>query len=32
MDLTGATYDPLRDRFRQSRDPAVNCMLVAKGY
>ena len=29
LDLTGVVYDPLRDRFRQSRDPAVNYMLFA---
>lgn len=28
-DLTGVTYDPLRDRFRLTRDPAVNYMLFA---
>jgi len=28
-DLTGVTYDPLRDRFRLSADPAVNYMLFA---
>jgi 2-polyprenyl-6-hydroxyphenyl methylase/3-demethylubiquinone-9 3-methyltransferase len=28
-DLTGVTYDPLRDRFRLSADPAVNYMLLA---
>ena len=28
-DVTGVVYDPLRDRFRQSRDPAVNYMLFA---
>lgn len=28
-DLTGVTYDPLRDRFRLSDDPAVNYMLFA---
>jgi 2-polyprenyl-6-hydroxyphenyl methylase / 3-demethylubiquinone-9 3-methyltransferase len=28
-DLTGVVYDPLRDRFRLSRDPAVNYMLFA---
>jgi 2-polyprenyl-6-hydroxyphenyl methylase/3-demethylubiquinone-9 3-methyltransferase len=28
-DLTGVAYDPLRDRFRLSRDPAVNYMLFA---
>ncbi|MGI9506564.1 MAG: bifunctional 2-polyprenyl-6-hydroxyphenol methylase/3-demethylubiquinol 3-O-methyltransferase UbiG [Geminicoccaceae bacterium] len=28
-DLTGVTYDPLRDRFRLARDPAVNYMLFA---
>jgi 2-polyprenyl-6-hydroxyphenyl methylase / 3-demethylubiquinone-9 3-methyltransferase len=27
--LTGVTYDPLRDRFRLSPDPAVNYMLFA---
>jgi 2-polyprenyl-6-hydroxyphenyl methylase/3-demethylubiquinone-9 3-methyltransferase len=27
--LTGVVYDPLRDRFRLSRDPAVNYMLFA---
>jgi 2-polyprenyl-6-hydroxyphenyl methylase / 3-demethylubiquinone-9 3-methyltransferase len=29
LDLTGVTYDPLRDRFALSRDPAVNYMLFA---
>jgi 2-polyprenyl-6-hydroxyphenyl methylase/3-demethylubiquinone-9 3-methyltransferase len=29
LDLTGVVYDPLRDRFRLSRDPAVNYMLFA---
>ena len=29
LDLTGVTYDPLRDRFRLSPDPAVNYMLFA---
>jgi 2-polyprenyl-6-hydroxyphenyl methylase/3-demethylubiquinone-9 3-methyltransferase len=29
VDLTGVTYDPLRDRFRLSPDPAVNYMLFA---
>jgi 2-polyprenyl-6-hydroxyphenyl methylase/3-demethylubiquinone-9 3-methyltransferase len=28
-DLAGVTYDPLRDRFRLSPDPAVNYMLFA---
>ena len=28
-DLTGVVYDPLRDRFRLSRDVAVNYMLFA---
>jgi len=28
-DLTGVTFDPLRDRFRLTRDPAVNYMLFA---
>ncbi|MEZ5934238.1 MAG: bifunctional 2-polyprenyl-6-hydroxyphenol methylase/3-demethylubiquinol 3-O-methyltransferase UbiG [Alphaproteobacteria bacterium] len=28
-DLTGVTYDPLRDRFQLSPDPAVNYMLFA---
>jgi 2-polyprenyl-6-hydroxyphenyl methylase/3-demethylubiquinone-9 3-methyltransferase len=28
-DLTGVVYDPLRDRFRLSPDPAVNYMLFA---
>lgn len=28
-DLSGVTYDPLRDRFRLSRDTAVNYMLFA---
>jgi 2-polyprenyl-6-hydroxyphenyl methylase/3-demethylubiquinone-9 3-methyltransferase len=28
-DLTGVVYDPLRDRFRLSRDTAVNYMLFA---
>ena len=28
-DLAGVTYDPLRDRFRLSQDPAVNYMLFA---
>jgi 2-polyprenyl-6-hydroxyphenyl methylase/3-demethylubiquinone-9 3-methyltransferase len=28
-DLTGVTYDPLRDRFGLSADPAVNYMLLA---
>lgn len=27
--LTGVVYDPLRDRFRLSHDPAVNYMLFA---
>jgi 2-polyprenyl-6-hydroxyphenyl methylase/3-demethylubiquinone-9 3-methyltransferase len=27
LDLTGVTYDPLRERFTLSRDPAVNYML-----
>jgi 2-polyprenyl-6-hydroxyphenyl methylase / 3-demethylubiquinone-9 3-methyltransferase len=29
LDLTGVVYDPLRDRFRLSPDPAVNYMLFA---
>ena len=29
LNLTGVVYDPLRDRFRLSRDPAVNYMLFA---
>ena len=29
LDLTGVVYDPLRDRFALSRDPAVNYMLFA---
>ena len=29
LDLTGVAYDPLRDRFRLSPDPAVNYMLFA---
>jgi 2-polyprenyl-6-hydroxyphenyl methylase/3-demethylubiquinone-9 3-methyltransferase len=29
VDLSGVSYDPLRDRFRLSRDPAVNYMLFA---
>jgi 2-polyprenyl-6-hydroxyphenyl methylase/3-demethylubiquinone-9 3-methyltransferase len=29
-DLTGVVYDPLRDRFRLSPDPAVNYMLFAR--
>ncbi|MGI9499638.1 MAG: bifunctional 2-polyprenyl-6-hydroxyphenol methylase/3-demethylubiquinol 3-O-methyltransferase UbiG [Geminicoccaceae bacterium] len=29
VDLTGVTYDPLRDRFRLTTDPAVNYMLFA---
>jgi 2-polyprenyl-6-hydroxyphenyl methylase / 3-demethylubiquinone-9 3-methyltransferase len=29
VDLTGVSYDPLRDRFRLSPDPAVNYMLFA---
>jgi 2-polyprenyl-6-hydroxyphenyl methylase / 3-demethylubiquinone-9 3-methyltransferase len=29
QDLTGVVYDPLRDRFRLSRDTAVNYMLFA---
>jgi 2-polyprenyl-6-hydroxyphenyl methylase/3-demethylubiquinone-9 3-methyltransferase len=29
-DLTGVAYDPLRDRFRLSPDPAVNYMLFAR--
>jgi len=29
QDLTGVTYDPLRDRFRLTPDPAVNYMLFA---
>jgi 2-polyprenyl-3-methyl-5-hydroxy-6-metoxy-1,4-benzoquinol methylase len=28
-DLTGVGYDPLRDRFRLSRDAAVDYMLFA---
>jgi 2-polyprenyl-6-hydroxyphenyl methylase/3-demethylubiquinone-9 3-methyltransferase len=28
-DISGVSYDPLRDRFRLSRDPAVNYMLLA---
>ncbi|MGI9485792.1 MAG: bifunctional 2-polyprenyl-6-hydroxyphenol methylase/3-demethylubiquinol 3-O-methyltransferase UbiG [Geminicoccaceae bacterium] len=28
-DLTGVAYDPLRDRFRLTPDPAVNYMLFA---
>jgi 2-polyprenyl-6-hydroxyphenyl methylase/3-demethylubiquinone-9 3-methyltransferase len=28
-DLSGVAYNPLRDRFRLSRDPAVNYMLFA---
>ncbi len=28
-DITGVAYDPLRDRFRLSQDPAVNYMLFA---
>jgi 2-polyprenyl-6-hydroxyphenyl methylase/3-demethylubiquinone-9 3-methyltransferase len=28
-DLSGVAYDPLRDRFRLSRDPAVKYMLFA---
>ena len=28
-DLTGVVYDPLRDGFRLSRDPAVDYMLFA---
>ena len=28
-DLTGVAYDPLRDRFRLSENPAVNYMLFA---
>ena len=28
-DLSGVVYDPLRDRFRLSRDAAVNYMLFA---
>jgi 2-polyprenyl-6-hydroxyphenyl methylase/3-demethylubiquinone-9 3-methyltransferase len=28
-DLTGVIYDPLRDRFTLSRDPAVNYLLFA---
>jgi 2-polyprenyl-6-hydroxyphenyl methylase/3-demethylubiquinone-9 3-methyltransferase len=28
-DLSGVVYDPLRDRFALSRDPAVNYMLFA---
>lgn len=30
-DLTGVSYDPLRDRFRLTPDPAVNYMLFATG-
>jgi len=29
VDVSGVVYDPLRDRFRLSRDPAVNYMLFA---
>lgn len=29
VDVTGVVYDPLRDRFRQSPDAAVNYMLFA---
>ncbi len=29
VDLSGVSYDPLRDRFRLSGDPAVNYMLFA---
>jgi 2-polyprenyl-6-hydroxyphenyl methylase/3-demethylubiquinone-9 3-methyltransferase len=29
VELTGVSYDPLRDRFRLSPDPAVNYMLFA---
>ena len=29
-DLTGVSYDPLRDRFRLTPDPAVNYMLFAE--
>jgi 2-polyprenyl-6-hydroxyphenyl methylase/3-demethylubiquinone-9 3-methyltransferase len=29
LDLTRVVCDPLRDRFRLSRDPAVNYMLFA---
>jgi 2-polyprenyl-6-hydroxyphenyl methylase / 3-demethylubiquinone-9 3-methyltransferase len=29
LDLTGVAYDPLRDRFTLSRDPAVDHMLFA---
>ena len=29
LDLTRLVYDPLRDRFRLSRDPAVDYMLFA---
>ena len=28
-DISGVSYDPLRDRFGLSRDPAVNYMLLA---
>ena len=28
-DVSGVVHDPLRDRFRLSRDPAVNYMLFA---
>jgi 2-polyprenyl-6-hydroxyphenyl methylase/3-demethylubiquinone-9 3-methyltransferase len=28
-DISGIAYDPLRDRFRLSRDPAVNYMLFS---
>ena len=28
-DISGVVYDPLRDRFRLSRDPALNYMLFA---
>jgi 2-polyprenyl-3-methyl-5-hydroxy-6-metoxy-1,4-benzoquinol methylase len=28
-DLTGVIYEPLRDRFALSRDPAFNYMLCA---
>ncbi len=30
MDLAGVAYDPLRDRFRLTPDPAVNYMLFAR--
>jgi 2-polyprenyl-6-hydroxyphenyl methylase/3-demethylubiquinone-9 3-methyltransferase len=28
-DITGVSYDPLRDRFQLTPDPTVNYMLVA---